>query len=130
AAGPAGSRPVVAGSAEELRDRLHGADLDLLIDTVAGPGLSACVGAMQGGGRIVLVGYAGGVRVEFDATELLVRDVSLLPLNGIGRESDTVPHTGEWLDAIVRGHLHLATAVLPVQRLADDLAVGRRAPPP
>jgi NADPH:quinone reductase-like Zn-dependent oxidoreductase len=130
AAVPGGARAVVAGSGEELRDRLHGADLDLLVDTVAGPGLSACVGAMRGGGRIVLVGYAGGVRVEFDATELLVRDVSLLPLNGIGHESDTVPHSGEWLDAIARGDLRLTTSVFPVERFADALAAVCGSPSP
>jgi NADPH:quinone reductase-like Zn-dependent oxidoreductase len=127
---PAGARVVVAGSPGELHDRLHGADLDLLVDTVTGPGLRACVGAMRGGGRIVLVGYAGGVRIELDVTELLVRDVSLLPLNGIGREPETVPHSGEWLDAIVRGDLRLTTSVFQVERLADAVAAVCGSPSP
>ena len=82
AAVPAGARAVAAGSPDELRARLHGAGLDLLVDTVGGLGLAACLGAMRARGRIVLVGYAGGVRLELDATELLVHDVSLLPLGG------------------------------------------------
>jgi NADPH2:quinone reductase len=127
---PAGARVVVAGSPGELRDRLHGADLDLLVDTVTGLGLSACLGAMRGGARIVLVGYAGGVRVELDVTELLVRDVSLLPLNGIGREPETVPHSGEWLDAIVRGDLRLTTSIFQVERLADAVAAVCGSPSP
>ena len=66
---------------------------------------------MRPRGRIVLVGYAGGTRLELDATELLVSDVSLLPLNGIGREPETVPRSGEWLDAIIRGELLVPTSV-------------------
>jgi NADPH:quinone reductase-like Zn-dependent oxidoreductase len=127
---PEGAHAVVAGSPEELRDRLHGEDFDLLVDTIAGPGLTACVGAMRPGGRIVLVGYAGGVRLELDVTELIGRDVSLLPLNGIAREPETAPRSGEWLDGIVRGDLYVTTSVFPVERLADAVAAVRRSPSP
>jgi NADPH2:quinone reductase len=127
---PSGARAVVAESPQELSDRLHGADFDLLVDTVAGPGLTACLAAMRPRGRIVLVGYAGGVRLELDATELLVRDVSLLPLNGIGRESDTVRHSDEWLGAIVRGDLHVPTSVFDVELLVDAVAAVCGSPSP
>jgi NADPH:quinone reductase len=127
---PAGARTVVAGSPAALRDRLRGAEIDLLVDTVGGPGLSACLAGMRPRGRIVLVGYVGGTRVELDAIELLVSDVSLLPLNGIGREPDTVPRSGEWLDAIVRGDLRVPTSVFHAERLADALAAVCGAPSP
>jgi NADPH:quinone reductase len=127
---PEGARAVVAGSPDELRDRLHGEDFDLLVDTIAGPGLTACIGAMRPGGRIVLVGYAGGVLLELDVTELIARDVSLLPLNGIGLEPETAPRSGEWLDAIVRGDLYVTTSVFPVERLADAVAAVCGSPSP
>jgi NADPH2:quinone reductase len=127
---PRGAGAVVAGSADEIRARLHGADVDLLVDTVGGLGLAGCLGAMRPRGRIVLVGYAGGVRLELDATELLVRDVSLLPLNGIGRESETVPRAEEWLEAIVRGELTVPTSVYHVERLDDAVAAVTGSPSP
>jgi NADPH:quinone reductase len=127
---PSGADVVVAASPEQLRDRLHGADFDLLVDTVGGPGLAACLGAVRPRGRIVLVGYAGGTRLELDATELLVSDVSLLPLNGIGREPDTVPRSGEWLEAIVRGELLVPTSVFDVERLDEAVAAVCGSPSP
>jgi NADPH2:quinone reductase len=127
---PPGARAVVASSPAALHDRLCGAEIDLLVDAVGGPGLNACLAGMRPRGRIVLVGYVGGTRVELDAIELLVSDVSLLPLNGIGREPDTVPRSGEWLDAIVRGDLLVPTSVFRVERLADALAAVCGSPSP
>ena len=126
---PEGARAVVAGSPEELRDRLQGGRPRPSRRHDRRPR----VGRLHPGdaaGRIVLVGYAGGVRLELDVTELIARDVSLLPLNGIGREAETAPRSGEWLDAIVRGDLYLATSVFPVERLADAVAAVCGSPSP
>jgi NADPH:quinone reductase-like Zn-dependent oxidoreductase len=127
---PPGAQVVAAGSPVELRSELQGADLDLLVDTVGGAGLAACLGAMRPRARIVLVGYAGGVRLELDATEFLVHDVALLPLNGLGREPDTVPRAGEWLEAIVRGELAVPTAAFPVARAEEAIAAVGGSPSP
>lgn len=127
---PRGARVVVAAGPDEIAAELSGEAIDLLVDTVAGPGLAACLSAMRAGGRIVLVGYVGGDRLELRATALLVRDVSLLPVNGIRRTQDAVPRSREWLDALARGELFLPTSAYPVERLdeATKAIVGSPSP--
>jgi hypothetical protein len=70
----------------------------------------------------VLVGYVGGTQLELDATELLVRDVSLLPLNGLTRAAEVEDRAGAWLRELTDGTIELPVVVFPPDRLAD--AVG------
>lgn len=127
---PAGATVVVAESPADIRSQLAGAALDLLVDTVGGVGLGACVGAMRPGGRLVLVGYAGGVCLELDALELLMQDVTLLPLNGMRHEANTVSRADHWVDAIVRGELRVPTTVYPVERVSEAVAAVSASPSP
>jgi len=122
---PDGARVVVAAEPDELAGALAGSGIDLLIDTVGGEGLAACIPAMRPRGRIVLVGYVAGTRLELDILALLTHDVSLLPLNGLSREAAMEALADGWLDALVRHDLRLATTEYPPKRLEDALqAVG------
>jgi NADPH:quinone reductase-like Zn-dependent oxidoreductase len=127
---PPGATVVVAESPADLRSRLADAELDLVVDTVGGVGLGACVGAMRPRGRLVLVGYTGGVRFELDALELLMHDVNILPLNGIRHEPETVPRADDWLDAIIRGELTVPTSAYPLERVSDAVAAVSASPSP
>jgi len=125
----------LAAGAEVIRvDRstrpseLEPGSVDLLVDTVGGPGLAEWLPAMRPRGRIALVGYAGGTRLELDALALLVHDVSLLPVNGASREPDTLPLTGVWLEALVRGELAVPTTVFPIDRLDEAVAAATASP--
>jgi NADPH2:quinone reductase len=82
---PAGVSARVAPTSTELA-QLAGADFDLVIDTVGGPDLVALLPALRPGGRIVLVGYVGGVVAELPLTLLIGQDVQLLPVNGLRHE--------------------------------------------
>jgi NADPH:quinone reductase-like Zn-dependent oxidoreductase len=112
---PSGARVVVSPRGERLTE----ASIDLLVDTVCGPAFAACLAAVRPRGRVALVGYAGGVDLALDATSLLVRDVALLPVNGMSREPDSVPRARDWLDALERGELVLPTEAYPLERLDD-----------
>lgn len=127
---PRGARIVVAAGPDEIAAELSGAEIDLLVDTVAGPGLAACLPAMRVGGRIVLVGYVGGERLELRTTELLVRDVSLLPVNNFRRTQAAVLRSREWLDALECGELFLPTSAYPVERLAEATTAVVGSPSP
>ena len=127
AAIPDGARVVVAAEPEELAGVLAGSDIDVLIDTVGGQGLAACIPAMRPRGRIVLVGYAAGTRLELDILALITQDVSLLPLNGLSREAAMEALADGWLDSFARHDLRLTTTEYPPEQLEDALqAVGAR----
>ena len=83
---------------------------------------------MRPGGRIALVGYAGGVDIALDATALLVHDVSILPVNGMRREAESVARAGVWLDALARGELVLPVESHPVEALDDAVAAVLASP--
>jgi NADPH2:quinone reductase len=127
---PAGARAVAAGSEDHLVSELAGADVDLVVDTVGGPGLRALLKAVRPRGRIVLVGYAGGTELSLDATELLVHDVSILPLNGLSREPEVIALVDDWLDALVRDQLTLPTRAFPVEDVAAAVEALSRRPSP
>jgi len=82
---PAGASARVAPTTAELA-QLAGAAFDLVIDTVGGPDFAALLPTLRPGGRIVLVGYVGGVVAELPLTLLIGQDVQLLPVNGLRHE--------------------------------------------
>ncbi len=59
--------------------------VDLLVDTVGGPLLTAHLRSVKPGGRAVLVGYTAGTEACLSLPDLLAADVSLLPLNMMRR---------------------------------------------
>ena len=74
---------VVVGRGAAVVPQLHGGGrgVDLLVDTVGGPGLAKLVPALAAGGRIVMIGYTAGREVCLDVPGLIDADVSLVPLN-------------------------------------------------
>jgi NADPH2:quinone reductase len=125
---------VVVGRGGEVVDRLVGeaGGVDLLVDTVGGPGVGELLPAMAPGGRVVLVGDAAGRSVTLDLGTLIDRDVSLLPLNLFRDRARTREATDTALGLLGDGDLHLPltrfrldeTAVA-VQSLANGETIGR-----
>lgn len=102
--------------------------VDLLIDTVGGPGLPGLLKAMRPGGRAVLVGYTAGVDVTINLPALLAADVRLLPLNLLNRDTRSVEIAAAMLELLRAGELVLPITTYPLARAADavaDLAAGR-----
>jgi NADPH2:quinone reductase len=128
----AGANPVaiVYDEAQAARlpadvERIAAADLEpnarLLIDTVGGTALPQALRGVARGGRAVLVGYAGGMSTQLDLPELLLRDVTLLPLNMIRREAEGRAAAPWLLQAIRRGELHLGVTTFPLSDAAKAL---------
>ncbi len=125
----AGDRRVVAWS--RGRDEEPEEPVDLLVDTVGGPGLPRRLRSVRPGGRAVLVGYTAGERLELDLPELMLRDVALLPLN-MQRRRVPAEVTARLLEDFAAGRLTLATDVVTldgleagVERLRAGRAAGR-----
>ncbi|MCL6095144.1 MAG: zinc-binding alcohol dehydrogenase family protein [Actinobacteria bacterium] len=80
--------------------------VDLLIDTVGGSLLNRRILDVKPGGRAVLVGYTAGKTACISLPELMVQDVSLLPLNMMRRR---VPRKvmEEMMLQFADGSLHL-----------------------
>lgn len=113
-----GARGAVGTAATQLA-REHGATLvetpgpeypvDLLVDTVGGPVLQDLLGAVEPGGRAVLVGYTAGETVMLPLPWLLQRDVRLLPLNMVRRDAQGRAAVPELLSRLADGRLSVAT---------------------
>jgi NADPH:quinone reductase len=67
-----GAHEVIATSEDRLEARLGTETVDGVLDTVAADEFGPCVAALRPGGRLVLVGAAGGGQVSFDAWHLLL----------------------------------------------------------
>ncbi len=96
--------------------------VDVLVDTVGGELLPRRLAVVRPGGRVVLVGYTAGEEVPFSLPELLVRDVSLLPLNMMRFRVPREVAVG-LLDDFAAGRLSIATDVVDLDGL--DAAVER-----
>jgi NADPH2:quinone reductase len=124
---PAGVSARVAPTSTELA-QLAGADFDLVIDTVGGPDLVALLPALRPGGRIVLVGYVGGVVAELPLTLLIGQDVQLLPVNGLRHEERAFTAVAPGLlRDLARGELDLPVrthAFTALDRALDDVRSG------
>jgi NADPH:quinone reductase-like Zn-dependent oxidoreductase len=114
---PSGASARVAPTQPELA-QLAGAGFDLVIDTVGGPDLVALLPALRPGGRLVLVGYVGGVFAELPLTLLIGQDVQLLPVNGLRHEvrAFTAVAPGLLRD-LARGELDLPVRTHPFAAL-------------
>jgi len=117
---PDGARMVVAGP--DFAGEAFGEGVDLLVDTVGGPGLEDLIQAVAPGGRIVLVGYTAGTRTELDLSRLMQRDVRLLPLNMIRREHAARAAVAGLLEQLARGELALEVTTFPLSEVGRALA--------
>ncbi len=90
-------------------------DADLLIDTVGGGVLPQALRGVAPGGRAVLVGYTAGREPPLDLAELMLRDVSLLPLNMVRREAAARAQAPQLLARLADGRLRLAIDTYPLE---------------
>ena len=84
---------------------------------------------MRPGGRVAVVGYAGGLEVTLDLRLLLTQDVRLLSVNQIRRQDDLFDSAPTLLACLLSGELRLAARAFPFERLAEaiDAVRGGRA---
>lgn len=97
-------------------------NLDAVIDTVGGDPLVAGIRALRPGGRVALVGYTAGDQLAMPLSELIVRDISLLPTNLLRRGPGLVDRGAELLGDLVAGKLSLAVHEYPLDD--HDRAIG------
>jgi NADPH2:quinone reductase len=95
--------------------------VDVAIDTVGGLLLPALLAHVSPGGRVVLVGYAGGHSATLDLPQLLQRDIALLPLNMLRREAAGRAVAPELLRRLGDGRLRLDVTTFPFERAAAAL---------
>ncbi len=111
---PSGVQPVL--SREQMPEGCN-----LLVDAIGGPGLAQLLTALAPGGRAVLIGYTAGNVSELNIANLIQRDVSVLPLNMLRRESaarEAAPQLLQWL---VEGKLELRTERFALSNAASAL---------
>jgi NADPH2:quinone reductase len=124
---PTGASARVAPTSTELA-QLAGAGFDLVIETVGGPDLIALLTALRPGGRMVLVGYVGGVVAELPLTLLIGQDVQLLPVNGLRHEPRMFAAVAPGLlRDLARGQLDLPVRTHPftaLDRALEDVRSG------
>lgn len=80
---------------------------DAVIDTVGGTPLDAAIRALRPGGRVAMVGYTAGDTIGVPISELLLREVSLLPVNLIRRGPALVDRGDELFGLLTDGELSL-----------------------
>jgi NADPH:quinone reductase-like Zn-dependent oxidoreductase len=115
---------VAVGRGEQVVPQLRqdGTGVDLLVDTVGGPGLSELVPALAGGGRIVVVGYTAGRETCFDLPTLLDADVSLLPVNLFRRPARAREAATLVLEMMRDGSVSLPVTTFSLDDLSSALA--------
>ena len=123
---PAGATVLMADDAKLFERLEEDGGVDLLIDTVGGPGLTRFVDAVCRGGRIAVLGYAGGMEATLDLLTLIIRDVRILPVNQIRRESGLFRLAPSLLARLAAGELQLATTTFPFERLEEAIPAVRR----
>ncbi len=96
--------------------------VDLLIDTVGGPGLPGRIAAVVPGGRAVLVGYTAGTALSLHLPTLLRSDVTLVPLNMQRRAPQAFARADDLLRRLDAGELALLVACYPLAEVATAWA--------
>lgn len=75
----AGADEVIAADHPDLKAALRDlGGVDVVYDTVGGPGFEAALRAMRPGGRMLAIGFAGGEVPKVPLNQLLVRNVSVI----------------------------------------------------
>ena len=75
----AGADEVIEGDTPDLKAALRDlGGVDVVYDTVGGPGFEAALRATRPGGRMLAIGFAGGEVPKVPLNQLLVRNVSVI----------------------------------------------------
>ena len=75
----AGADVVIDSDGTDLKDRLRAeGGVDVVFDTVGGPGFDAALRACNPDGRLLAIGFASGEVPQVPANQLLVRNVSVI----------------------------------------------------
>jgi NADPH:quinone reductase-like Zn-dependent oxidoreductase len=101
--------------AADLSAEATGGPVDVLVDTVGGPVLTAALRLVRPRGRAALVGYTAGREFTVDLAHFLLADVALLPVNLLSRSRDLVDIGDQLLAEISAGTLRL-----PIERFGLD----------
>ncbi|MGW0038435.1 quinone oxidoreductase family protein [Gordonia sp. NPDC003376] len=96
-------------------------DLDLLVDTIGGPGLGDRIRWIAAGGTLACLGYAAGTRFEVDLPGWFYSDVSLLPVNLLRRTTRAETIARSLLPRIADGALEVAIEEFALENIADAL---------
>jgi len=96
-------------------------DCDVLIDTVGGPVLATMLPRVRSGGRVVLIGYVAGSALELNLAELIQRNVALLPLNMLQRDTQGRAAAPALLKLLGDGRLTLSTTPFALAEAAAAL---------
>lgn len=109
----------------ELTDAVD--PFDVVVDTVGGPVLEACLTRVASGGRVVTVGYLAGHDVRIDLPQFVQRNAALLPLNMIARETEGRAAAPDLLHRLASGRLELATTAFGFDEIDRALTwLGQR----
>ena len=121
---PVGVSPVVSGVGGQAGPAAlaeAGVEADLLVDTVGGPVLVDALARVSPGGRAVLIGYLAGEVLELSLPVFMQRDVALLPLNMVRRETEGRAAAPQLLGRLASGALRLAVTTFGLDATADAL---------
>lgn len=102
--------------------------VDVLVDTVGGPGLPGRLALVRAGGRAVLLGYTAGTELALHLPTFLRADVALLPLNMQRRGPSVADRAPALLARLAAGELRLPLRRYPLDDVARawaDLRTGR-----
>ncbi|WP_220818038.1 NADPH:quinone oxidoreductase family protein [Amycolatopsis echigonensis] len=124
--------PLREGWLAEAKDLTAGAGVDIVVDPVGGDVFDDAVRALSPGGRLLVLGFAGGAIPTVKVNRLLLRNVSVVGA-GWGEFLRTNPaalrETADALAELVAGGLRPpVTATYPLERGAEalrDLAAGK-----
>jgi NADPH2:quinone reductase len=94
--------------------------VDLLVDTIGGPAFAERIRHVRPGGRMVLVGYTAGTRIELSLPLLLAADVTLLPLNMMRRRLPAGVQA-ELLADVAAGRLSVAVERISPEEIGEAL---------
>jgi NADPH2:quinone reductase len=86
-----------------------GRGVDLLIETVAGPGFATHVAQVTPGGTCALVGYAASPELSVQVPNLIVADVSIVPVNMLRREERARVIADALAEQLIAGDLVMST---------------------
>lgn len=114
---------VPSGATVAIGSTVDGA-VDVLIDTMGGPELATLLrSCVTPGGRVVLIGYVSGTRVELDLSQdLIQRDISLLPVNMLRRQEAARAAADTLLGRLAAGELTLPVTRYPFTDAPEALA--------
>jgi len=131
----AGADAVVDLSAENLRDSLRaqvlaatgGRNVDVIIDPVGGPAFEPALRTLGWRGRLVVVGFTGGDIPLARTNYLLVRNISVVGLQGSDYRDRWPEACAEAQAAIFKGIVEgkfrpVVSAIYPFERFAEALA--------